>query len=78
MTCVFLDFSKAFDSVTHGHLLLKQEFLSVRGNFLQRFNSFLTYRFQEVVLGGQYSEWSPVISGYPRDQSWGPYYLFCM
>ena len=43
--CLFLDFSKAFDSVPHGRLLLKLESLGIRGNLLRWFHSFITYRF---------------------------------
>ena len=55
------------------------KFLGIRGNLLRWFHSFITCRFQRVVVGGQYSEWSPVAlssQGCPRDQSLGPYYLF--
>ena len=39
-------------------LLLKLEFLGIRGNLLCWLNSFLTCHFQRVIVGGQYSEWT--------------------
>jgi len=46
---ILLDFIKAFDKVSHRHLLLK---LGVRGNILNWITSFLTGRKQSVVCGG--------------------------
>ena len=51
--CLFLDFSKVFDSVPHEHLLLK---LGVGGKLLLRFRGFLTKRYQRVVINGSFSE----------------------
>ena len=50
--CLFLDFSKVFDSVPHEHLLLK---LGVGGKLL-RFRGFLTKRYQRGVINGSFSE----------------------
>ena len=55
-----------FDSVPHRCLLSKLEFLGIRRKVLRCFHSFLSCRFQNVVVGGQYSEWNPVISGVPQ------------
>ena len=44
--CLFLDFSKVFDSVLHQRLLLKLERLGITGDLLRWINSFLTSRFQ--------------------------------
>ena len=54
--CVFLDFAKVFDSVPHEHLLLKLQCLGITGQFLQWVRSFLTSRFQRVVVNGSYSD----------------------
>ena len=64
--CVLLDLAKAFDSVPHCHLLLKLECLGIHGNLLSWFGSFLTNRYQRVVINGCFSDWLPVRSGVPQ------------
>ena len=62
----FLDFSKAFDSVPHEHLLFKLERHGIDGSALQWFRNFLIGRMQRVVIRGTCSSWSPVLSGVPQ------------
>ena len=47
--CLFLDFTKAFDTIPHSHLLLKLKALGITGNLLQWIQSFLTTRSQRVA-----------------------------
>ena len=49
---IFLDFSKAFDSVPHERLLLKLKCHRIEGSLLHWFRSFLTDRKQRVVVRG--------------------------
>lgn len=70
---VFLDFSKAFDSVPH-HLLLKKlhHMYGIEGNLLSWFKSYLKSRQQRVIIEDVHSEWSPVASGVPQGSIIGP------
>ena len=69
---IFLDFSKAFDSVPHQKLLLKTENIGVRGNLLRWIKSFLAGREQRVLIDGQSSDWTNVSSGVAQGSVLGP------
>ena len=69
---ILLDFSKAFDRVPHERLLLKLNFLGVRGNLLSWIGDFLKGRTQRVILEGEKSNVAAVISGVPQGTVLGP------
>ena len=69
---VFLDISKAFDKVWHDGLLLKIKSFGITGKLLKLMQSFLSNRFQRVVLNGQYSDWKNISAGVPQGSILGP------
>ena len=69
---IFLDLSKAFDSVPHERLLTKIHAYGIQGPLLSWIRSFLTNRYQRVVLRGHYSSWTSVLSGVPQGTVRGP------
>ena len=75
---VILDFSKAFDTVSHGKLLHKMKRHGVDGNIDSWLCDFLTNRQMKVVVDGEESEAIKVDSGVPQDTAVGPCYSYAI
>ena len=69
---LFLDFSKAFDTVNHDILFAKLEFLGIRGICLQWFRSYLSNREQYVVYNDTLSSRQRITCGVPQGSILGP------
>ena len=69
---VFLDISKAFDSVSHSSLLHKLNSTNLPPNLLSWLHSYLTGRSQSVKVGEHISDPTPVLSGVPQGSILGP------
>ena len=72
-TCgVFIDFSKAFDTVNHEILLKKLESYGIRGMSLKWFTSYLNNRQQYVAIGHTESPRQVMTCGIPQGSTLGP------
>ena len=69
---IIMDFAKAFDKVPHRRLLYKLDYYGIRGSTHKWITSWLSGRFQKVVLDGQASDPVPVLSGVPKRSGLGP------
>jgi hypothetical protein len=69
---VLLDFSKAFDKVSHKHLLHKLEYYGIKGKTLGWIEAFLSERKQSVSVNGDHSSPAAVTSGVPQGSVLGP------
>nr|VZI25368.1 unnamed protein product [Spirometra erinaceieuropaei] len=69
---IYIDFKKAFDSVSHQRLLYKLRNAGIRGRLLVWIQSFLAGRSQRVQVGRQQSSDVSVVSGVPQGSVLGP------
>ena len=69
---VFVDLSKAFDTVNHDILLNKLRYYGIRGNVYKWFESYLNNRFQFVAINNIYSCFLSVTCGVPKGSILGP------
>jgi hypothetical protein len=69
---IFIDLSKAFDTIDHQILLKKLESYGVRGNTLKLIESYLTNRLQYVNIFGEDSKHELIQYGVPQGSCLGP------
>jgi hypothetical protein len=67
-----MDFAKAFDKVSHKHLMYKISYYGINCNTFHWIKDFLTDRTQTVILQGETSNKIPVTSGDPQGTVLGP------
>ena len=74
---IFIDLSKAFDTVNHHILLRKLELYGIRGVALGWFTNYLTAKTQCVSLGEIISGSMPIECGVPQVQFSARYCFYC-
>ena len=63
---IYLDHSKAFDTIDHRIVLEKLAFYDIRGKSLDLFKSYLTNRKQNVEIDGKRSSSTNIKTGVPQ------------
>ena len=69
---IYIDFRKAFDSVSHSKLIFKLSLYNIRGNLLKWITAFLTDRSQQVKISSALSDPIRIVSGVPQGSVLGP------
>ena len=73
--CIFLDLSKAFDTVNHKILLEKLDKYGIRGNMHKLLQSYLSDRVQYTECNHTESRRRKIVRGVPQGSTLGP--LLC-
>ena len=69
---IFMDLSKAFNTLNHNLLLAKLNASGFSFNAMKFMKSYLSERFQRVNMNNNFSEWCKILLGVPHGSILGP------
>ena len=69
---IYIDLSKAFDTLNHSILLSKLEYYGITGRSYDLLKKYLSNRSQYVEFNGQISNTLPISTGVPQGSVLGP------
>ena len=69
---VFIDFSKAFDTINHEILLKKLFHLGFKQSSINWFQNYLTNRKQRIIANNKFSDLKDIVCGVPQGSILGP------
>ena len=69
---IFLDLSKAFDTLNHDLLKAKLEAFGLSLNSLRYIRSYLSQRLQRTGVNNSFSPWKDIFAGVPQESIIGP------
>ena len=69
---IFMDLSKAFDTLNHNLLLAKLNAYGFSFHAIKFIQSYLSKRFERVNINSNFSEWCKVLLGVPQGSILGP------
>ena len=69
---VFIDFSKAFDTINHEILLKKLFHLGFKKSSINWFQNYLTNRKQKIIANNKFSDLKDIVCGVPQGSILGP------
>ena len=75
---IFMDLSKAFDTLNHDLFIAKLGVYGFETDALRYMKSYLTKRKQRVRVNKTFSQWDRITKGVPQDSILGPllFYIF--
>ena len=74
---IFIDLSKAFDTIDHTLLLRKLEYYGIKNNSFDLFKHYLSNRKQCVHFDDTKSDMTTIYTGVPQGSILGPLLLLC-
>ena len=75
MSCIFIDYSKAFDTLDHEILCKKLEYYGIGDDVISWCRSYLSHRKQSVKNGEYKSDLTDITCGVPQGSILGPLFF---